>query len=83
MECLARERVKSQNIIARFNERVIGLTNDLITFAPSLQANKATAGSIRPPVIDRVFPFAQAQGALAYLEKGRAKGKVVVQIVMT
>ena len=37
------------------------------------------AGSIRP-VIDHVFPFDQAKEALAYLEKGRAKGKVVVQI---
>jgi NADPH:quinone reductase-like Zn-dependent oxidoreductase len=37
------------------------------------------AGSIRP-VIDKVFPFNQAKEALAYLEKGRAKGKVVVQI---
>ena len=32
------------------------------------------------PVIDKVFPFAQAKEALAYLEKGRAKGKVVVQM---
>jgi NADPH:quinone reductase-like Zn-dependent oxidoreductase len=31
-------------------------------------------------VIDRVFPFAQAKEALAYLETGRAKGKVVVQV---
>jgi NADPH:quinone reductase-like Zn-dependent oxidoreductase len=38
------------------------------------------AGRIRP-VIDRVFPFEQAKEALAYLEKGRAKGKVVVQMV--
>jgi NADPH:quinone reductase-like Zn-dependent oxidoreductase len=37
------------------------------------------AGSIRP-VIDKVFPFDQAKEALAYLEKGRAKGKVVVQL---
>ena len=36
-------------------------------------------GSIRP-VIDKVFPFAQAKEALAYLEQGRAKGKVVVQM---
>ena len=35
--------------------------------------------SIRP-VIDKVFPFDQAKEALAYLEKGRAKGKVVVQM---
>lgn len=32
------------------------------------------------PVIDKVFPFDQAKDALAYLEKGRAKGKVVVQV---
>src|SRR5436190_1329823 len=37
------------------------------------------AGTIRP-VIDKVFPFNQAKEALAYLEKGHAKGKVVVQI---
>lgn len=37
------------------------------------------AGRIRP-VIDKVFSFAQAKDALAYLETGRAKGKVVVQI---
>ncbi|MES2163685.1 MAG: NADP-dependent oxidoreductase [Pseudomonadota bacterium] len=33
------------------------------------------------PVIDAVVPFAQAKDGLAYLEKGRAKGKVVVQLV--
>jgi NADPH:quinone reductase-like Zn-dependent oxidoreductase len=27
-----------------------------------------------------VFPFKQAKEALAYLEQGRAKGKVVVQM---
>ncbi len=37
------------------------------------------AGCIRP-VIDKVFPFEQAKEALAYLEQGRAKGKVVVQM---
>jgi NADPH:quinone reductase-like Zn-dependent oxidoreductase len=43
-------------------------------------AKLLTAGKISP-VIDKVFPFEQAKEALAYLEKGRAKGKVVVQIV--
>ena len=36
-------------------------------------------GTIRP-VIDQVFPFDRAKEALAYLERGRAKGKIVVQI---
>ena len=31
-------------------------------------------------VIDRIFPFDQIKEALAYLETGRAKGKVVVAI---
>ncbi|MTV39293.1 NADP-dependent oxidoreductase [Duganella radicis] len=38
------------------------------------------AGRIRP-VIDRVYPLAQAHEALRYLEQGRAKGKVVLQMV--
>lgn len=33
------------------------------------------------PVVDKVFPFTQAKEGLAYLEQGRAKGKVVVQLV--
>lgn len=32
------------------------------------------------PVVDRVFEFADVARALAYLESGRAKGKVVVRI---
>jgi NADPH:quinone reductase-like Zn-dependent oxidoreductase len=32
------------------------------------------------PVIDKVFPFAQAKEALEYLAQGRARGKVVVAI---
>jgi len=31
-------------------------------------------------VVDRVFPFSQIQDAFAYLETGRAKGKVVVRM---
>ena len=37
------------------------------------------AGVIRP-VIDRVFPFESTNQALAHVETGRAKGKVVVKI---
>ena len=32
-------------------------------------------------VVDRVFPFAEIGEAFAYLEKGRAKGKLVVRMV--
>jgi alcohol dehydrogenase len=37
------------------------------------------AGAIRP-VIDKVFPFESTNEAMAYVEAGRAKGKVVVKI---
>jgi NADPH:quinone reductase-like Zn-dependent oxidoreductase len=37
------------------------------------------SGIIRP-VIDRVFPFEATQEALAYIETGRSKGKVVVKV---
>ena len=37
------------------------------------------AGIIKP-VIDKIFPFEATQDALAYVETGRAKGKVVVKI---
>jgi len=32
------------------------------------------------PVLDKSFPFEQANDALAYVESGRAKGKVVVRV---
>ena len=35
------------------------------------------AGIIRP-VLDRIFPFEAASQALAYVETGHAKGKVVI-----
>jgi NADPH:quinone reductase-like Zn-dependent oxidoreductase len=37
------------------------------------------AGIIRP-VIDRIFPFEAIKEALAYLETGRARGKVVIKV---
>jgi NADPH:quinone reductase-like Zn-dependent oxidoreductase len=37
------------------------------------------AGAIRP-VVDRVFPFEKANEALAYVETGRARGKVVIAV---
>lgn len=32
------------------------------------------------PVVDKVFPFEQTNDALAYIETGRAKGKVVIKV---
>jgi len=38
------------------------------------------AGVLRP-VVDQVFPFAETVEALAYVERGHARGKVVIKIV--
>ena len=37
------------------------------------------SGAIRP-VVDKVFPFESTNDALAYVESGRAKGKVVIKV---
>ena len=37
------------------------------------------SGAIRP-VVDKVFPFESTNAALAYVESGRAKGKVVIKV---
>lgn len=52
--------------------------------ASGAQLERITAlidgGAIRP-VMDKVFPFQETKEALAHLETGRAKGKVVVKVV--
>lgn len=37
------------------------------------------AGAVRP-VIDKIFPFESTNEAIAYVEAGRAKGKVIIKI---
>jgi NADPH:quinone reductase-like Zn-dependent oxidoreductase len=37
------------------------------------------SGAIRP-VLDKIFPFDEANEALSYVESGRAKGKVVIKV---
>jgi len=37
------------------------------------------AGTIQP-VVDKVFPFESTNEAIAYVESGRAKGKVVFSV---
>jgi alcohol dehydrogenase len=42
-------------------------------------ANFIETGKIKP-IIDRVFPFENAQKAMEYAESGRAKGKIILKI---
>jgi NADPH:quinone reductase-like Zn-dependent oxidoreductase len=55
----------------------------LLMWAQGDQLSEITSliesGAIRP-VVDRVFPFDAANEALAYVESGRARGKVVIKV---
>jgi NADPH:quinone reductase-like Zn-dependent oxidoreductase len=44
------------------------------------EITKLIEGGVIKPVIDRVFPFEQTNDALAYVEMGRSRGKVVVKV---
>ncbi len=44
------------------------------------QITKLIESGVIKPVMDKVFPFEQTNEALAYIETGRAKGKVVVKV---
>jgi alcohol dehydrogenase len=74
--------VLSHGIRARAKRRQISYSF-LFMRASGAQLSRITAliddGIIRP-VLDRIFPFAATKEAMAYVEGGRAKGKVVVSI---
>ena len=69
----ARRKAKRLNVTFSF----------LFMRANGAQLSEITAlidqGVIRP-VVERVFPFESTQEALDFVEKGRAKGKVVVNV---
>ena len=75
-------RMLSRGVVAKAKARGVGYSF-LFMRADGSQltqiAKLIDAGVIRP-VVDRVFPFAQTAEALAYVETGRAKGKVVVKV---
>ncbi|KAF2395231.1 NADP-dependent oxidoreductase [Pseudomonas frederiksbergensis] len=52
--------------------------------ASGAQLEKITAlveSGVITPVIDRTFPFESTAEALSYVERGRAKGKVVIKLI--
>lgn len=75
-------RMLSRGILKKARARGIGYSFLFMRADGSQLAQIATlidAGVIRP-VVDQVFPFAQTAEALAYVETGRARGKVVVTV---
>lgn len=75
-------RLLSHRIRSKARQRGVDYTF-LFMRADGDQLGEITAlvesGALRP-VIDRVFPFQQTENALAYVESGRTKGKVVIEM---
>ncbi|WP_457332052.1 NADP-dependent oxidoreductase [Rhizobacter sp. P5_C2] len=75
-------RLLSSSIRRRARSRGVGYSF-LFMKANGVQLQQITRliedGAIRP-VIDKVFPFSSTNEALAHVESGRAKGKVVIKI---
>jgi NADPH:quinone reductase-like Zn-dependent oxidoreductase len=68
-------RAKAKRHPAQYSFLLMRANGDQLTKITSL----IDGGAIRP-VVDRVFPFASTKEAMAYVEAGRAKGKVVVSL---
>lgn len=69
----ARRKAKRRNV--KFSFLFMRANGDQLSELTSL----IDQGLIRP-VMDRVFPFGETMDAVDYVEKGRAKGKVVVKV---
>jgi NADPH:quinone reductase-like Zn-dependent oxidoreductase len=75
-------RLLSSSIRRKSKRRNISYSFLFMT-ANGAQLEKITSlieRDVMRPVIDRVFPFERTNEALAYVETGRAKGKVVVAV---
>ncbi len=70
-----RIRRKSRRRHVRYSFLFVRASGDQLREIGSL----IDSGIIRP-VVDRVFPFESTKEAMAYVETGRAKGKVVVKV---
>ena len=68
-----RRKAKSRNV--RYSFLFMRADGDQLREIASL----IDSGIIRP-IVDRIFPFESVKEALAYVEQGRAKGKVVVKM---
>jgi NADPH:quinone reductase-like Zn-dependent oxidoreductase len=69
----ARTRLRARRRHVRYSFLFMKASGEQLRVIAAL----ADTGAIRP-VIDRVFPFAAVKDAMAYVESGRAKGKVVI-----
>jgi NADPH:quinone reductase-like Zn-dependent oxidoreductase len=69
--------VNLMGVSLRGGKAIAQVTAHVTTKDLELLSELIEAGKVRPQ-IDRRYPFAEIPAAIAYLEQGRAKGKVVV-----
>ena len=73
--------VASQTATWFSNSKSSWRTNLAVTATTTGTSNLEWVAMWCDPVVERTYPFAEAPQALAHVEGGRAKGKVVVAIV--
>ncbi len=61
------------------SQRIVGILASIQPADLEQLAELAAAGKLRP-VIDRRYPMAQTADAVRYLETGRARGKIIIDI---
>lgn len=77
LDCLSRSLVK-QAKLAHINYQYVFAAGDGEMLADIAQLCEQ---EVIKPVVDKVYPFEKADGAIEYLEAGHATGKVVVELI--
>jgi NADPH:quinone reductase-like Zn-dependent oxidoreductase len=73
-------RLLGAALVSQFASQDMGMfissmkQDDLVTLGELMQAGKVT------PIIDRRYALSEAAEAIRYLEKGRARGKVILTL---
>jgi NADPH:quinone reductase-like Zn-dependent oxidoreductase len=70
---------KLMGVSLRGGKDIVQVTAHVTAKDLELLSELIEAGTVRPQ-IDRRYPFAEIPAAIAYLEQGRARGKVVVGV---
>lgn len=78
------EAFRAASLPLTLREKRYGVTYNMIFVRPDARQLAVLAGLYEEgrlvPVVDKVFPLAEAQQALDYSQSGRAKGKIVLKV---
>lgn len=76
--------MRAASLPLTLREKRYGVTYNMIFVRPDARQLAVLAGLYEEgrlvPVVDKVFPLAEAQQALDYSQSGRAKGKIVLKV---